>query len=284
MITRVGILGTARITRKLIPAMQKAKNGCVAAIASREIGKAKTASEQWNIPKAYGSYEELLSDNSIDAVYIPLPNSQHLEWVKKAARAKKHILCEKPLGLTAEEAMEAIQVCKQEGVTLFDGFMWPHHPRTYRLNELLENQILGSIQHVHSNFAFTLSDDATNIRNSKTLGGGALYDIGCYCVGAILWAFRKLPKSVSAHAGFLHGVDTAMAGVMDFGDGKLATFHCSFSAPYCGDLQVLGTNQLLNVPKLWNPPPIASYSLQGKDGVAAQFDFPEVDQILLLVE
>jgi predicted dehydrogenase len=195
-----GILGVAKINDRLLPAFKAAENTSLIAIASRDAAKAKAAAFAAGIPTAYGSYEALLADRAVDAVYIPLPNTLHAEWTRRAADAGKHVLCEKPLTPTAEEAAQLVAYCRAKGVRLMDGFMWPHHARTARLRRLLDDGAIGAVRHVAAAFTFQLPLDPQNIRLQPAMAGGSLLDVGCYPVYGIRWAFGAEPERVYATA------------------------------------------------------------------------------------
>src|SRR5262245_33649833 len=203
---RWGILGVARNNRRVLPAFAQSAHAELCAIASRSTERARAAAAAAGIPTAYGGYERLLDDPAIDAVYIPLPNSLHAEWTMKAAERGKHVLCEKPLAPTAEEARKVVDFCRAGGVCLMDGFAWPHHPRTARLRQVLDARRLGDIRRVTGTFTFPLSPlDPANIRLRADLGGGSLLDVGCYPVSAIRWAFGGEPVRVCATATYHQG-------------------------------------------------------------------------------
>src|SRR5947208_3491509 len=185
---RWGILGVAAINDRLMPAFHAAKTADLRAIASRSADKAAAYAAKNNIPHSYGSYEQLLADPAIDAVYNPLPNHLHDEWTRKAADAGKHVLCEKPLTCDAKSAEALVAYCRSKGVRLMDGFMWPHHPRTRKLRQLLDAGAVGEVRKVTAAFTFPLVGlPLTNIRMQPGCGGGGLLDVGCYCVYAIRW-------------------------------------------------------------------------------------------------
>ncbi len=251
---RWGILGVAKINDRLIPGFQKANNAELRAIASRSIAKARTAAKAAGIPVAHGSYEALLDDPNIDAVYIPLPNHLHAEWTRRAADRGKHVLCEKPLAPTAAEAKALIDYCRAKNVRLMDGFMWPHHPRTARIRQLLDRGDIGKVQHLSGAFTFPLELDSANIRLNIESAGGSLLDVGCYPVYGILWAMRAEPASVFATATFRNHVDLSMSGLLTFADGRMATFDCGFTLPFRSWLEIVGTDGVVRVPEMWVPP------------------------------
>jgi predicted dehydrogenase len=179
---RLGVLSTADIARtKVIPGMRTAQRVEVVAIASRDEARARSAAAELGIPRAHGSYEALLADEDVDAVYIPLPNHLHAPWAIRAAEAGKHVLCEKPLAMTAAEAESMASAADAAGVVLMEAFMYRHHPSWQAALEVVRSGRLGRLTAVQSWFSY-YNDDPTNIRNIREAGGGALYDIGCYDV------------------------------------------------------------------------------------------------------
>ena len=191
---RWGILSTADIGRKkVIPGIRGAARCSVVAIASREPGRAAAVAAELGIPRAYGSYEALLADPEVDAVYIPLPNHLHAEWTMAAARAGKHVLCEKPLAMNADEAADMVAVCAAEGVRLMEAFMYRHHPCWVAARELVTSGRIGRLMRVDSWFSY-FNDDPANIRNIAEVGGGALFDIGCYTINVSRMLFGAEPR------------------------------------------------------------------------------------------
>jgi len=231
---RWGILGTAKIAvAKVIPAMQRSEWCEIVAIASREPSKAKAAAGELNIPKAYGSYEELLADNSIEAIYNPLPNNLHVPWTVKAAEAGKHVLCEKPIALNAAEARTLIEVRNRTGVRIQEAFMVRTHPQWLETRRLIHSGRIGSLRSITGFFSYNNPDPA-NIRNHLELGGGALMDIGCYPITISRFMYDTEPQRV---LGFIErdpatGTDTLTSAALDFPNGH-STFTCSTRlAPY----------------------------------------------------
>ncbi|MCF8567115.1 Gfo/Idh/MocA family oxidoreductase [Alicyclobacillus tolerans] len=230
---RWGVLGTARIAeQQVIPAIQKAAHAQLTAVASRSLTKAQEFAARNNIVKAYGSYEELLDDPEIDAVYIPLPNHLHAQWTIAAARRKKHVLCEKPATLNAEELQSVLSACQEEGVVFMEAFMYQFHPQWNRVREVLQSGELGEVKVLAASFSFPLSDES-DIRLSPDKGGGSLYDVGCYCVHAIQTVSGKQePVDIGAVAKFAQDniVDRSLSAALRFQNGLLAHFDCSFEA------------------------------------------------------
>ncbi len=282
---RWGILGAAKINKQLLPAFAKAANADLRAIASRSLEKAKAVAAAAHIPVAHGSYEALLDDPTIDAVYLPLPNTLHAEWTRKAAERGKHVLCEKPLTPSAAEAIELAAFCRAKGVQLMDGFMWPHHPRTARLRQLIDAASIGTVQRVTGTFTFPLRPlSPDNIRLQPGLAGGSLLDVGCYPVYGIRWAFGAEPLRVYATAKYLHGVDVEMIGLLWFADGRTAAFDCGFTMPLRSWLEITGSEGVIRVPEMWLPPPRATFEIH-RDGTPIEVvTMNETDQIVHMIE
>jgi predicted dehydrogenase len=253
---RWGILSTADIGRKkVIPAIQKADRCRVVAIGSRDGDRARETAAALGIPRAYDSYEALLADPEVDAVHVPLPNHLHPEWTIAAARAGKHVLCEKPLAMTAADAERMIEVCEAEGVRLMEAFMYRHHPSWVAVRELVAAGRIGRLTAVQSWFSY-YNDDPTNIRNIRDVGGGALYDIGCYNVNLSRMLFGVEPTGVSAAITRdpVMGVDIVTSAVLEFGDG-VATFTCSTRAEDDQRVHIYGTDGRISIAIPFNIPP-----------------------------
>jgi predicted dehydrogenase len=282
---RWGILGVANNNKRVLPAFARSTHAELRAIASRSLERARAAAAAAGIPTAYSSYEQLLEDPAIDAVYIPLPNSLHAEWAMKAADHAKHVLCEKPLARTAPEAQKVVDFCRTKGVCLMDGFAWPHHPRTARLRQVLDGGTLGDVRRVTGTFTFPLSPrNPANIRLCPELGGGSLLDVGCYPVYAICWAFRTEPVRVYATATYYHGIDTEMSGTLWFPDGRMGAFDCGFTLPRRGWLEISAAEGVVSIPEMWQPPRRAQFTVQPKAGGAEEFAVEGEDQILQMID
>ena len=251
---RWGVLSTANIGRAAVnPAIQVSRNGVLTAVASRVEDRARAFAEAHGIETAYGSYQALLDDETIDAVYIPLPNSMHRDWVIRAAEAGKHVLCEKPLGLGAAECEEMDSAARRNGVKLMEAFMYRFHPRTERVVELLGEGRLGDIRAIRSSFTFRLTNPG-NIRLDPTLGGGALMDVGCYCVNVSRTMAGEEPHAVQATAHWTdRGVDDFLAGSLHFPSGIVAHFDCALTMERCEHYEVAGTDGYLTVPSAFLP-------------------------------
>lgn len=251
-ILRWGIIGCAGIAKgAVIPAIQQSTSGTVLAIASRSLEKAKATAEQLGIPRAYGSYEELVADDNIDAVYIPLPNHLHREWAIRAAEAGKHILCEKPLALTASEAEEMVAAAERSGVLLAEAFMYRHHPRYERIAEIVRSGEIGELRGLHGTFTFNNAGDKSNFRYVAAWGGGSVYDIGCYPISAARLIMGKEPEAVTARALFSpeHGdVDMMASGLIEFEGDVSLTFDCGMWADFRNTFEILGTTGRIEIP------------------------------------
>lgn len=271
---RWGILGVAKINDRLMPAFHRMRNGQLAAIASRSMDRAREAAKRDGIETPHGSYEALLDDPTIDAVYNPLPNSMHAEWTRKAAERGKHVLCEKPLCPTAAEAAELVAFCRTKKISLMDGFMWPHHPRTRRIRELLDQGEIGPVRRVTGAFTFAMAHlDPNNIRLQPSLGGGSLLDVGCYPIYGIRWAMGAEPVRVWATARFVHECDVEMSGTLWFADGRMASFDCGFTHPMRQWLEIVGTTGTLRVGEMWVPAPgRATFEIRRDHRPAGEFE------------
>ena len=242
-----GVLGTAGIADGCtIPGMMQAENCERYAIAGRDPEKTKAFQDKFGFEKTYGSYEELLADPQVEAVYVPLPNALHHEWTIKALQAKKHVLCEKPLAPTAEQCEEMIQAAKDNGVYLMEAFAYLHSPIVQAIKAELDGGVIGEVRYMES--AFLTSDyDISNIRMRKETYGGCLYDLGCYCTSQILWMFGEEPEQVWAVSDFSEEqVDMLTTGILKFRNGARANFTCGMVLKTDGDkridrLQIHGT-------------------------------------------
>eukprot|EP01018_Ginkgo_biloba_P013465 Gb_08291 [translate_table: standard] len=255
---KFGVLGCADIFRKLRRAIQMAEGASLHAIGSRSLDKVKAFAAANNIPeetKLYGSYQEVIDDEEVDVVYIPLPTSLHVEWAVKAAEKNKHILLEKPPALTVEDLDKILAACDSHGVQLMDGTMWVHHPRTAKMKDLITNpHLFGDLKGVHVTFSYAATPEfhETDIRMKPDLDAlGAQGDIGWYCCRAILWANEyQMPQSVRAMPGPKFnsaGVVVSCGATFEWEDGRLATYHVSFLSHMTMNLIVQGTKGTLHV-------------------------------------
>jgi predicted dehydrogenase len=244
---RWGVLSTSSFAEsRFLPGIRKAPNVEIAAVCSRDLGRAQSFAAANNIPKAYGSYEELLADPTIDVIYNPLPNDLHVEWTRKAALAGKHVLCEKPMGMNASELDVLLPLAEQ--VHIAEGFMVRFHPQWAETRELVRSGAIGAVTHMSIAFSY-FNDDATNIRNIAASGGGALYDIGCYAVVAARWFMEAEPVRIASvmTKDPRFGTDRLTSALMDFGDGRTCVFSVSTQSVYHQRVNVYGTKQRLEV-------------------------------------
>ena len=246
---RWGVLSTAAIgVEEVIPAMRKTKHCEVVAIASREPAKARTIAQRLGTPRAFGSYEELVADPDIDAVYNPLPNSLHVSWSLKTIEAGKHLLCEKPLALTGAEAQRLQEAADANPhLKVMEGFMYRHHPQWQRAKQLVADGYIGRAVAIQSFFSFH-NVDPSNIRNIAEMGGGALLDIGCYCISASRFIFGCEPRRVlgTAQRDPHFNTDRLISGMLDFGRGS-ATFTCSTQLTFHQRVNIVGTKGRIEI-------------------------------------
>ena len=250
-----GILSTAKIGRNhVIPAIQAASNCEVAAIASRSITQAQQVAQELSIPKAYGSYEELLADDEIQAIYNPLPNHLHIRWSIKAAEAGKHILCEKPIALTADEAVPLLDSCRSNGVLLMEAFMYRMHTQWITAKQMVNDGKIGTLKAIQAFFSY-MNRDAGNIRNNADIGGGGLMDIGCYPISAARFIFDAEPTRVFAmfdrDPDFR--TDSLTSGMMQFDAGQ-AAFTCSTQLTPYQRVNIFGTDGRIEIEIPFNAP------------------------------
>ncbi len=287
---RWGILSTANINSALLDPIRKSDRSHLAAVASRSLEKAQAYAQKEAIDKAYGSYEEMLADPNIDAVYISLPNSLHCEWTVKAAEAGKHVLCEKPLVVTLDEFDQVAAAAKANNVTVTEAFMYLHHPQTQTARQIVESGRLGQLQLIQGWFNFYLSPArAENIRLSSELTGGSLWDVGVYPNSmAVYMAQPSAPRTISASQIVGEtGVDVAMRGQIDFGDGLVAQISSGFRTPFREGVYLVGSEAILHIPEPWKPGLKGADSvmhLTGLDGKREEIVTPAVDPYLCEVQ
>ena len=276
-----GVLGTANIARGCtIPGMQLAENCELYAIAGRDQEKAELFKKEFGFEKAYGSYEELLGDPAVEAVYIPLPNTLHHEWVIKAAEAGKHILCEKPLAPGEKQVREMQAAAQENGVHLMEAFAYLHSPLTAAIREELERGTIGEVRYLEN--AFVTSDyDLSNIRMRRETLGGSVYDLGCYCISQIVWLLGE-PESAHAVADFSdQNVDRLATGFLSYPGGVRAAFTCGMVLPTERDkrldrLQIHGTKGVLRTEAEFNQAGCLTYSITTGGGtVTRHVDVPQ---------
>ena len=252
---RWGVLGAAKIAlNKVIPAMQKGEWSEVAAIASRDFEKAERAAQDLGIPKVYGSYEKLLADSEIEAIYNPLPNHLHVPWSIKAAEAGKHVLCEKPVSLSVKEAAELVAARDRTGVKIQEAFMVKTHPQWLETLDLIESGRIGELRAISGHFSY-FNRDAANIRNIASYGGGALMDIGCYAVTISRFIFKEEPARVVSliERDPVTKIDRLTSAILDFPSGQSA-FTCSTQHVPYQRMQFFGTQGRMEVEIPFNIP------------------------------
>jgi predicted dehydrogenase len=285
---RWGVLGAANIAlTKAIPAMQRGRWSRVMAIASRDVRKARTAADTLGIARAYGSYEELLADPEVEAVYNPLPNHLHVPWSIRAAEAGKHVLCEKPIALTANEARTLLAVRDRTGVQIGEAFMVRAHPQWIKARELIDSGRIGELRLVVGHFSY-YRRDFDDIRSRLEFGGGALMDIGCYPITLSRWLFNAEPLEVIARIERDPdmGVDRLVSGVLRFAGGQ-ASFTCSGQLVPHQRMQLFGTRARIEVEIPFNAPPDAACRIyvDGGEDLAGRgretIELPIVDQYTL---
>lgn len=253
---RWGVLGAANIaTKKVIPAMQRGERSLVSGIASRDGERARSTAQALGIPKAYGSYEELLADPEIDAVYNPLPNHLHVPWSIRAAEAGKHVLCEKPIALSAAETRELIAARDKTGVKIGEAFMVRTHPQWLRARELVRSGAIGNLRAVMGAFSY-FNRDPNNIRNMPEIGGGGIMDIGCYPITMSRFLFECEPDRVVAkvETDSELGTDRLASAILDFPSGQ-SVFTCSTQLVPYQRIQILGTKGRIEIEIPFNAPP-----------------------------
>ena len=251
MAVKWGILSTADINNKLLAGAAESDDVEVVAVCSRDLARAESFAARWGIGRAYGSYDELLADPEVEAVYIPLPNTMHAEWSIKAVEAGKHVLCEKPFSRHVKEIEAAWDAADAAGRLLSEAFMYRHHPQAAKLVELVGSGAIGELRVIRSAFSYSLYD-ADNIRLRTDMEGGALMDVGCYCVsGARLLAGEPVAVAGSAHIGS-SGTDWVFAGMMSFPGDVTALFDCGTSLPNRDELEAIGTEGSIFLDDPWH--------------------------------
>lgn len=248
-----GLLSTANINRALIKPLRASKRTRLLAVASRSISSAQAYAHEWDIPRAHGSYEDLLADPDIDVIYNPLPNHLHAEWTIKALRAGKHVLCEKPLTLTLDEADAMIAAAQETGNVLAEAFMYRHHPQTLKVKEVADSGALGQIQLIKGAFTFTLTREG-NYRRIKEMGGGSIWDVGCYPISYARMIVGEEPVEVSGwQVEGPDGCDDSFFGQMRFRNGVHAQFDSGFTSPFRSYIEIVGSEAVLTVPQPFKP-------------------------------
>ena len=277
-----GILGYARIAQNsVIPAILKAANSELFAVASRDTAKLQECQTRFQCPKVFDDYNKLLEDPEIQAVYIPLPNNMHMEWTIKAARRGKHILCEKPLALNTGQCLEMIHECEINQVKLMEAFMYRYSHLTRKVMEVLQGGRLGELKYIYSSFRFLLEREE-DYRWNPDQGGGSLLDVGCYPVNFAGMVTKAIPVSVTGEYVLQNGVDAIFSGVMKYENGLIATIHCGFNAYSRVYSEIVGTRGVLEIPETFfgNAGAITLTTNAGREEIPV----PECDRYQLQVE
>lgn len=283
-----GIISAASIARRrFMPAMLKSEVAQVVVIGASSTDKAEVFASEFNIPKHYGSYQEVLNDSEVDAVYIALPNQWHADWTIKAADAGKHVLCEKPFALDADEALRMAEYCSNKGVILMEAFMYRFNPRTLMMKEIVDSGLIGEPKVITADFSFALEPrHASRLIPGK--GSGSLMDVGCYCVNVSRYIFASEPAAVYANSNYHSeiGCDMATSAIMEFSSNRTAMFNSSFETGFRNLLTVAGSEGVLKMDKFVNPGEEGKtgFCVDTRDGKHHQFEFPALDQFLLEID
>jgi xylose dehydrogenase (NAD/NADP) len=278
---RWGLLSTARINRRVLAGAALTDRAEVVAVGGRDGARTQAYARQNGIERAHASYDALLADPDVDAVYISLPNGLHVEWSIRGLEAGKHVLCEKPLSPHPEDVEAAFDIAEREGLVLSEGFMWRHHPQTHELLRLVQDGAVGPVRVVRAQFSFVL-EDVADIRLDAELEGGALMDVGCYCISAIR-AIAGEPLSLAGEEVLgPSGVDVVFAGTARCPDDVLAQFDCGFAMPYRAGIDVFGEDGVVVVRDPWHvrEPGIEVH----RDGSVERIDVPHADSYRLELE
>jgi predicted dehydrogenase len=282
---RWGILSTARINSRLAPGMRESSLTELVGVASRELSRAEAAARELGARKAFGSYEELLASDEVDAVYISLPNSLHLEWCIKAAEAGKHVLCEKPLASNAVEAEQAVKACEKEGVLLMEAFMYRHHPQQVKVREVLSSGRIGEPSVVNARLSISV-ESMDDIRWKGTLAGGALMDVGCYCINASRFIYGSEPIRAKALWNFNKekGVDQTTLGVLEFPREQFASFVCGLRMQRANQYEIIGTEGSIEATTAFVPGTVDTVIRVKDESGTEAIIVPGIDQYRLEVE
>jgi D-xylose 1-dehydrogenase (NADP+, D-xylono-1,5-lactone-forming) len=250
---RWGILGVARINRALLDPLRSGRHALVA-VGSRSLERAQAYASEHGIARAYGSYDEVLADADVDAVYIPLPHALHPEWAIRAAETGKHVLCEKPIALEADDVRRVAEAAERCGVVITEAFMYRHHPLVARAAALARAGVLGRVVGVTGVFSYVLDRPATDTRRVPSLGGGSLWDVGCYPVSFARTVLGQRPVRVQGMASWnADGIDMSFCGHLEFEDGVVAQVRSSFESPFHTEMCVIGTEGVLHIPRPFKP-------------------------------
>jgi predicted dehydrogenase len=282
MAVRWGLLSTARINRPVLAGARKSNRVTVTAVASRDGERAVAYAHEHGLERAHGSYDDLLADPEIDAVYISLPNSLHVEWTLRALAAGKHVLVEKPFSRRPAEVERVFDAAEQAGLVVSEAFMWRHHPQTKRLAALVADGEIGRLRHIRAAFRFGLTR-TVDVRLLSELDGGALMDVGCYCVSAARLLAGEPERVTGAQVLGASGVDLEFTGTLGLPGGVAADFECAFVPPARGALVVTGEDGVLFVAEPWHPRS-DGIELRRPDGETTQLSVPAADSYQLELE
>jgi xylose dehydrogenase (NAD/NADP) len=249
-----GLLSTANINRSVIPPLQASKRSRLVAVGSRDQAKGEAYAQKWNIPRAYGSYEALLADPEIDAIYLSLPNSLHAEWTIRAVEAGKHVLCEKPLAVSLAEVDAVIAAAQTHGKIVAEAFMYRHHPLTLKVKDLVAGGAIGELRSVRGVFTFNIGEAPENVRLIPGLAGGSVWDVGCYPVSYTRTVLGCEPLEVFGwQVTGASGVDEVFTGQMRFPNGVLAQFDCGFRSNFRTHMEFVGSDGVIDIATPFKP-------------------------------
>lgn len=276
-ILKWGLLSTARINRALIPGIRASKRSQLVAVGSRDLKKAQEFAQEWDIPRTHGSYEDLLADAEVDAIYNPLPNHLHAEWTIKALNAGKHVLLEKPMALSVSEVRAIAKAAQNNKKIVTEAFMYRHHPQTLKVQELIASGVIGKVLFIQGNFTFSLGRPA-DIRWNPDFGGGSIWDIGCYPISYTRMITGLQPASAyGTQVTSQSGVDLTFSGSMEYPNGVMAQFYSSFGLPYHTYMEVRGTEGTLSIPSPFKPEDATVPLILRQGDAEKKILFPEVE-------
>jgi D-xylose 1-dehydrogenase (NADP+, D-xylono-1,5-lactone-forming) len=250
---RWGLLGTARINRALIPTIRSSKSSELVAVASRTQEKGNEYSHTWEIPRVFSSYDAMLADPEIDVIYNSLPNSLHAEWSIKAMQMGKHVLCEKPISTKTSDIDEVIKVASETGMVITEALMYRHHPQTILVKLMIDNGEIGKLQYVNGSFCYT-NTRSSDPRFDPNLGGGSLWDVGCYPISYSRFIIGHRPIEIDGHQVIgPTGIDLLFSGQMQYPCGIVAQFNCSFITPFKAEMEFIGNKGRIIIPEPYKP-------------------------------
>jgi len=281
---RWGLLSTARINRRVIPSIRIAQRSVLAAVASRDLSTGHAYAQEWQIPRVFGSYEEMLASDEVDAVYISLPNKLHAEWSIRALEAGKHVLCEKPFAVSLDEVDQMISASQKTGCRIAEGFMYRHHPQTLLVKELVAQKRIGEIITIRGAFHFKL-DAPANIRLNQALSGGSLWDVGVYPLSYAQMLLDAAPLDVFGwqHTG-PSGVDTRFFAQMRYASGVVSQFTSSFDGPFFAVIEIVGSNGRITITRPFTAIHNSQVTLIHPDDTPENIPVPQKDLYLGEIE